>query len=124
MVQRFLYQLWVVVTVLAFLGGTTLQAMPLTGLPEISVKPPTMTADMPCDQMQNIAGANNSSDHMPCKGITPDCIKQMGCIGVSSLPRAAAFATPVTYATVDYWAPLLRLDGLSHKPALFPPIAS
>jgi hypothetical protein len=87
-VQKLLYQLWVLLTVLAFLGGTTLQAMPLTGLPEISVKPATMTADMPCDQMNGMAAANSSSDHTPCKGITPDCIKRMGCIGVLSLRRA------------------------------------
>jgi hypothetical protein len=119
-----LHQLWVVVTVLAYLGGATLQAMPLTDLSEVSVKPATMTADMPCDQMNDMTAANGPSDHTPCKGITPDCIKQMGCIGVLSLPHTAALATPVAYATVDYWAPLLRLGSLPHKPALFPPIAS
>jgi hypothetical protein len=61
---------------------------------------------------------------LPCKGVTADCIKQMGCIGFPDLPQGSALAAPVAYyAAVDYRYFQQTSDGLSLKPDLFPPIA-
>jgi hypothetical protein len=60
---------------------------------------------------------------MPCKGMDPECVKQMGCLGTPSLPpRLGSSFVPFAYGKVGYWAPAILLDGRSIKPDLFPPI--
>ncbi|HJS87129.1 MAG TPA: hypothetical protein VJ779_16855 [Acetobacteraceae bacterium] len=124
MIAKLLRGLLVAVTVLAFLGGTTVQAMPVlkaNGVPAGIVK-----ASVPCDHMAAMgqSGSAVPGHDAPCKGITPDCVKQMGCIGVPSLPaRADVLITPVSYVTITYWSPRPTLGGVSPEPDLFPPIA-
>jgi hypothetical protein len=120
-VVRILRGLLVAVTVLAFLGGTTVQAMPLLTASGMAAK-----ASVPCDHMAAMGqpGSAVPGHKAPCKGITPDCVKQMGCIGIPSLPvRAGVLVTPASYITITYWPPQETLGGLSLKPNLFPPIA-
>ena len=124
-IARILRGLLVAVTILAFLGGTTVQAMPLltaSGVPAgIAAK-----AGVPCGHMAGMgqSGSAIPGHDIPCKGITSDCVKQMGCIGVPSLPiRADVIAMPVSYVTITYWSPQPTLGGLSLEPDLFPPIA-
>jgi hypothetical protein len=81
---------------------------------------------VPCDHMTAMGqpGSAVPGHDTPCKGITPDCVKQMGCIGVPSVPvRADVLATPVSYVAVTYCSPQPTLGGLSPEPDLFPPIA-
>ena len=116
---RILHHLLVVLTALAFLGGATLQAMPV----EKAQTMPVMQANMPCDQMAGMMQNAHPGGQAPCKGVTPECIKQMGCIGIPSLPSGHTLSTPVNYATIRYSQPQQRLQSVSLEPDLFPPIA-
>ncbi len=59
---------------------------------------------------------------MPCKGMTADCIKQMGCVTATALPAPfLTHASTVRYSAVDYWTPVIRLAGLIHEPEPLPP---
>jgi hypothetical protein len=117
-----LHRVLVAVTVLAFLGGTTVQAMPPADLQDVAEQ--AMQVGMPCDHMTTMASASKTADgHMPCRGITPDCIKQMGCIGFPTLPSTDGLSTQVAYTTLRYRLMQHRLTGLALKPALVPPIA-
>lgn len=122
MMLRFLHRLLLAVIACAFLSGATLQAMPVTDAHvQTSGSGMAMAAGMPCEHMDAMKGAGMSL--LPCKGTTPDCIKQMGCIGFPDLPQASVLATPVAYAVVDYRHFQQTSAGLSRKPDLFPPIA-
>jgi hypothetical protein len=117
-----LHRVLVAVTVLAFLGGTTVQAMPRADPQDVAEQ--AMQVGMPCEYMATMAAASKTAGgHMPCKGITPDCIKQMGCIGFPTLPSTDGLSTQVAYTTLRYRLMQHRLTGLALKPALFPPIA-
>lgn len=116
-----------VLAVFAFLGGATVQAMPLARGPGTGVISWMTRAAMPVGTMTAMqdmtAGPQNQS--APCHGITADCVKQMGCIGVPKLPLPpAAGATAMRYKRVVYWAPAVVLSGLRQKPDLLPPIAA
>jgi hypothetical protein len=105
-------------TLLAFAGGMSLQAMP----PALAAG-----ADAPmmsgCDHMATAPQDAGTSHSMPSKGMTPECIKQMGCLGTPSLPvRLGAGFAPVTYSRVIYWLPAADGTGRTIKPDLFPPI--
>ena len=122
MIWRLLQQVLLVATVLAFLGGTTMQAMPRADLQDVAEQ--AMQVGMPCDHMTTMASASKTADgRMPCKGITPDCIKQMGCIGFPTLPSTDGLSTQVAYTPLRYCLMQHRLTGIAPKPALFPPIA-
>jgi hypothetical protein len=124
MMLRFLHRFLLIVTAFAFLGGATLQAMPAADTQvQTSGADMAMAAGMPCEHMEAVKGAGVPL--LPCKGMTADCIKQMGCIGFPDLPQGSALAAPVTYyAAVDYRYFQQTSDGLSLKPDLFPPIAT
>ena len=122
MMLRFLHRFLLAITAFAFLGGATLQAMPVADTQvKTSGADMAMAAGMPCEHMDAMKGAGMPL--LPCKGMTPDCIKQMGCIGFPDLPQASVLATPVAYAVVDYRHLQQPSVGLSRKPDLFPPIA-
>jgi hypothetical protein len=122
MMLRFLHRLLLVVTAFAFLGGATLQAMPVADAQiQTSGAGMAMAAGMPCEHMDTMKRAG--APLLPCKGMTADCIKQMGCIGFPDLPQASILATPVAYAAVDYGQFRQTSVGLSRKPDLDPPIA-
>jgi hypothetical protein len=60
---------------------------------------------------------------MPCKGLMPDCVKQMGCLGtVGLVARPALPAEPALFDVVGYWR--LAWFGSSRfvEPELSPPI--
>ncbi|HEX2942215.1 MAG TPA: hypothetical protein VHO91_14295 [Rhodopila sp.] len=122
MMLRFLHRLLLVVTAFAFLGGATLQAMPVADAQvQTSGASMAMAAGMPCEHMDTMKGAG--APLQPCKGMTPDCIKQMGCIGFPDLPQAGVLATPVAYVVMDYRQLRQTSVGLFRKPDLDPPIA-
>jgi len=93
---RLLHRLLLAVTAFAFLGGATLQAMPVADTQvKTSGTDMAMAAGMPCEHMDAMKRAG--APVLPCKGMTADCIKQMGCIGFPDLPQANALATLVAY---------------------------
>jgi hypothetical protein len=63
-------------------------------------------------------------DTMPCKGMLPGCVTDLGCIFLVSLP-----APNVTLFTVTAWSSVIydnasdALRGRTIKPALGPPIS-
>src|SRR5438045_2067151 len=105
----------VLVTILAFVSGITLQAMPSAaplGLPVSS-----QAAACPHIETHN----PGTQKPMPARGMDADCVKQMGCLGMASLPiRPGEPAAPVTYSKVIYSVPSMPRDGASVKPELLP----
>lgn len=107
---------------LAFLGATTLQALPPSSM-AIMAKAGTFGAStsMPgCTEMVGMTQDTNSP--VSHRGITPDCVKLMQCLGTPDLPAQVRLAdAPVTYSSVAYWSPSRIPGGLSPEPAAIPP---
>jgi hypothetical protein len=120
MLLALLHRLIVAVTLLAFVGGMTLQLMP----PKAAFAAAKTTATQSdCQDMAMPPPLAVPSHTMPCNGIDPECVKQMGCLGTPSLPlRLGADFVSLTYATIAYWLPATCGDGRSIKPELLPPI--
>ncbi len=121
-----LRQVAIVLTGLAFLGGGTIQALPPSDL----LSPPMQDAMDAMTTMADCPHVRMPQSHMPapigpmpCKGMTLDCMKWMGCIGFPSLPTPVGQASaPVEYGPVAYWSAVWLGDGVSIKPDLLPPI--
>lgn len=120
---RLLRCLVLVLIGLAFLGGTTMQALPPSAaamMARASAAPMPGCADMAAGMMRN-TGAPLPAAPVH-KGITPDCVKLTHCLCVPDLPVQPRLAqAPVAYASVAYWSPDRRLDGRSPTPLPFPP---
>ena len=118
MFRSLLQRLAVALTLLAFVSGMTLQLMP----PKSTLAAAPLPAMGDCEHM--VAPAKVGSSHtMPCKGIDPECVKQMGCLGTASLPLPPRSpATFFSYRRVAYWLPAEVFAGRSIKPDLLPPI--
>ena len=118
-----LRRLVVALSLLAFVSGMTVQAMPSAqalglGMAERGAKPYPE-----CPRMAMHHSGDNMRVPLPCKGIMLDCVKQMGCLGTPALPdRSAAVSVPIAYSSVAYWAPCPALSGQNVEPDLFPPI--
>jgi hypothetical protein len=67
---------------------------------------------------------NGRGDKMPCKGMLPGCITDLGCIFLVSLlvPNVAPF-TVTAWSSVIYAGSSQSLRGRSIQPALGPPIS-
>jgi hypothetical protein len=102
----------------AIVGGTTTQLAQSAQ----SIAPMTM-ASMPCNMMMMpAAGADHGKPMAPCKGMTPDCIKLMGCVTAVGLPaRFVSHAFAGHFTTVDYWSALSKLTSLARTPEPLPP---
>lgn len=117
---------WLIAVLVAFglVTGTTAIAMP-SGMVQQAVAKASV-ADAPCASMSAMQSAEGrvSSGSMPCKSISPDCMKQMTCLQALSIPgRSASGYMPFVYASVTYWVNAQPVTGISRKPDLFPPIA-
>ena len=65
----------------------------------------------------------NPGDKMPCKGMLPGCITDLGCIFLVSLPTPDLALVGVTaWLSVSYDNASQGLHGRTIKPALGPPI--
>jgi hypothetical protein len=111
-------RLVVILTVIAFVGGMTLQLMPPKGAFAAS-----RAAVPDCPHMAAMQADMGSAPATPCKGMDPECVKQMGCLGIASLPLPQP-ALPVVFAyhKVAWWLAASSPSGRSIKPALSPPI--
>jgi hypothetical protein len=81
-----------------------------------------VSAGMPCDMTMPSSISGEMKPMTPCKGMTPDCIKAMGCVTVSALP--AHFLThesTMRYSAIDYWTSHSKLAGLDRQPEPLPP---
>lgn len=105
-----------IVVCLAFVGGTTVQAMPMTD-PAFGV-----AASGPMPGCSDMAIDHETGAPVPHKGLTPDCVKLMQCLGVPDRrANANLIEHSVGYARVAYWTVDRRLNGVSRVPAPFPP---
>ncbi len=79
-------------------------------------------ADMPCDMAMPMADAGHGAPMVPCKGLTPECIKQMGCVANAALPaRLADNDTVFAFGPVAYWFAWFEVTGVAHIPEPLPP---
>jgi hypothetical protein len=124
MMPIILRRLVVALSVLAFVSGMTVQAVPSAGALGMSTTAGDTKADPECPRMAMQHHSEGVPVPLPCKGIMLDCVKQMGCLGTPALPdRSGTTSAPVAYSLVTYWAPSPALTGRDVEPDLFPPIA-
>lgn len=116
MVHR-LRQLLLVLIAFAFVGGTSSQLAR-----SVEYAAPMVMAGMPCDMMMAHAGMQDEKPIPPCKGMTPDCIKQMGCVANAALPaRMLNFDIAVHFSDVNYWSAWSKLADFAREPEPLPP---
>ena len=110
-------RLLLVLSGFAIVGGTSVQLTQATRFAAA-----TMSADMPCDQMMAMADAGQQAPMGPCKGMTPNCIKLMGCVSIVALPvRLTGADTPISYSRVAYWSGSSVMAGVNTHPEPLPP---
>lgn len=116
MIHR-LRQLLLVLIAFAFVGGTSSR---LARSAEYAA--PMAMAGMPCDMMMSHAGMQDDMPMPPCKGMTPDCIKQMGCVTDAAFPaRTLSIDLAVHLSNVDYWSVSSTLADFVREPEPLPP---
>src|SRR6516164_8441287 len=116
--------LGVALSLLAFVSGMTVQAIPSAEAVGLSATEGITKADPECSRMAMERHGDRVPTHLPCRGIMPDCVKQMGCLGMAALPdRSDVISVPVAYGTVVYGAASPVLSGRDVEPDLLPPIA-
>lgn len=114
---RFVYRLMLGLIIVAIVGGTTAQLAQSSRYSE-----PATMADMPCGMTMPVADTGQGEPMAPCKGMTPDCIKQMGCVVNAALPaRLAGTDVRVPLSTVAYWSAWSEMAGLVREPEALPP---
>jgi hypothetical protein len=114
-----------VLTAVAFMLAMSVQAIPSAEALGLTSVAKAADMDEHCPRMAAEHPDRGMPQLMPCKGIMPDCVKQIGCIGSPNVPsRSAEMQRRVSYTTVIYWSPAEERTGLSVEPDLVPPIAS
>jgi hypothetical protein len=113
-----------VLTAVAFVLAMSVQAIPSAEALGLTSVAKVADMDEHCPRMAAEHPDQGLPQLMPCKGIMPDCVKQMGCIGSPSVPsRSAEMQRRVSYTTVTYWSLAEERTGRSIEPDLFPPRA-
>jgi len=114
---RFAYRLLLVLIVFAITGG------PAGQLAQAAVPvAQSVMADMPCDMVMPMADAGHGAPMAPCKGLTPECIKQMGCVANAALPvRLADGEGASAFVPVAYWSTWSEMTGVARTPDPLPP---
>jgi hypothetical protein len=112
---KLLRQTLALLIVTAYVGATMFQVAPTYAA----------NADMSSAAMNGMMHEQDGQgDKMPCKGMLPGCITELGCIFLVSLP-----STDLTLVTVTAWSSVIYdnasegLPGRTIKPALGPPIS-
>lgn len=114
---RVVRHLLFVLIAFALVGGTTSELAHAT-----EYAAPMTMAGMPCDMMMPTADADHGKPMAPCKGMTPDCIKMIGCVTDVALPaRLMRLAFAGQFTTVNYWTALSRLADRVSTPEPLPP---
>ena len=118
-------RLMIFLTISAFVAAMSVQAVPSAEALGLSGPQEMTQADEHCPRMVAEHPDRGVPAPMPCKGIMPDCVKQMGCIGSPNLAaRSAELQGPISYRDVVYASQDEIGPDRSIKPDLFPPIAS
>lgn len=115
-------RLMAIATTVTFILAMSVQAAPSAEALGLSTSVGTSSADEHCPRMAADHPGTGMPKQMPCKGIMPDCVKQMGCIGSPNLPsRIAELQTSASYSSVIYWPLTERRAGIATRPDLLPP---
>ena len=111
---KLLRRIFALLIVTAYVGATVLQVAPTYAA----------NADMSPSSMNAMMHEHDSpGDKMPCKGMLPGCVTDLGCIFLVSLPAPDLRLVTVTaWSSVFYDTASEGLRGRSIKPALGPPI--
>ena len=114
---RFACRFLLVLIVFAVAGGPAVHlAQPPQFVPSMAM------ADVPCDMAMPMAEAGNPTPTVPCKGMTADCIKQMGCVADIALPiRMMGANVVLAFSPVAYWPTRSEIAGVAHEPEGLPP---
>jgi hypothetical protein len=101
--------------VAAYIGATMLQAAPTY----------VANADMSGSSMNGMTHEQDGpGDKMPCKGMPPNCMTDIGCILLVSVPTPDLnLFTKTSWSSVIYDNASKALRGRTIKPALGPPIS-
>jgi len=120
MLVTLLRRILAVMIVIAYVGATMLQVVP-----SYAANTGTNHARMSHIDMGGMThDHNNPGDKMPCKGMLPGCVTDLGCIFLVSLPPPdVALVTVTAWSSVSYDNRPQGLDGRTIKPALGPPIS-
>lgn len=109
-----------VLVAFALVSGTTAEFARVAQAAQY-VAPMTMDG-VPCNMAMPMSASGDTKPMAPCKSMTPDCLKLMGCVTVTALPaRYTTHAIVVQYGVVDYPTFSSELTGLDHRPDPFPP---
>ena len=112
---KLLRRILVLLIVTAYVGATVFQIAPV-----FAASAGTGSAAMN-DMMHEEPG---QGEKMPCKGMLPGCITDIGCIFLVSVPTPdLTLVTMTTWSSVIYHNSSDALRGRTIKPALGPPIS-
>jgi hypothetical protein len=112
---KLLRQILSVLIVTAYVGATMLQAAPTYAA----------NAGMSGSSMNGMMHEHDSpGDKMPCKGMLPNCVTDIGCIFLVTVPTPDLnLFTTTNWSSVIYDNASDALRGRTIKPALGPPIS-
>jgi hypothetical protein len=112
---KLLRQLLTLLIVTAYVGATVFQVAPTHAA----------NAAMSSSSMEGMMHEQDGrGDKMPCKGMLPGCVTDLGCIFLVSVPTPdLTFVTMMAWSSVIYTGSSESLRGRSIKPALGPPIS-
>jgi hypothetical protein len=112
---KLLRRILVLLIVTAYVGATALQAAPVY----------PATAGMSGSSMNGLMREQDGpGDKMPCKGMLPNCVTDIGCIFLVSVPTPGLnLFTTTSWSSVIYDNASEALRGRTLKPALGPPIS-
>jgi hypothetical protein len=101
--------------VTAYVGATVFQAAPVSAA----------DADVSRSSMNGMMHEHDGQgDKMPCKGMLPNCVTDLGCIFLVSVPTPDLNLFTVTiWSSVIYYNASEALRGRTIKPAIGPPIS-
>jgi hypothetical protein len=101
----------------AFIGGASAQFAR-----SADYAPPMMMSGVPCDLMMSHPGIQADKPMPPCKGVTSDCIKSLGCVSDTALPmRTMRFDIASNVSGVHYWSAWSSPAGFVCEPEPLPP---
>ena len=113
--MKLLRRILTLLIVTAYMSATMFQVAPTYAT----------NADMSSAAMSGMMQEHNGrGEKMPCKGMLPNCVTDIGCIFLVSLP-----APDLTLATMTAWSLVIYdnasegVRGRTIKPALGPPIS-
>ena len=113
--MKLLHRIFALLMVTAYVGATVFQVAPVFAA----------DTDMSRSSTNGMMHEHDSpGDKMPCKGMLPNCVTDIGCIFLVSVPTPDLnLFTTTTWSSVIYHNASEALRGRSIKPALGPPIS-